>query len=51
MMVAKPHRVRNQNQIIKKMKLKVCGMKYPDNVSAVAALLPDYMGFIFYKSS
>jgi phosphoribosylanthranilate isomerase len=50
-MVAKPHRFRNQNQIIKKMKLKICGMKYPDNVSAVAALLPDYMGFIFYKPS
>ncbi len=33
------------------MKLKVCGMKHPDNVSAVAALLPDYMGFIFYKPS
>ncbi|HSY62008.1 MAG TPA: phosphoribosylanthranilate isomerase [Cytophaga sp.] len=33
------------------MKLKVCGMKYPDNVSAVAALAPDYMGFIFYKPS
>jgi len=33
------------------MKLKVCGMKYPNNVSAVAALLPDYMGFIFYKPS
>jgi phosphoribosylanthranilate isomerase len=33
------------------MKLKVCGMKYPDNASAVAALMPDYMGFIFYKPS
>ena len=33
------------------MKLKVCGMKYPDNAGAVAALMPDYMGFIFYKSS
>jgi len=33
------------------MKLKVCGMKYPDNVSAVAALMPDYLGFIFYKPS
>ncbi len=33
------------------MKLKVCGMKYPDNAAAVAALMPDYMGFIFYKSS
>jgi len=33
------------------MKLKVCGMKYPGNVNAVAALSPDYMGFIFYKPS
>lgn len=33
------------------MLLKVCGMKYPDNASAVAALKPDYMGFIFYKAS
>lgn len=33
------------------MKLKICGMKYPDNASAVAALAPDYMGFIFYKPS
>lgn len=33
------------------MKLKVCGMKYPDNASAVATLAPDYMGFIFYKPS
>lgn len=33
------------------MKLKVCGMKYPENAGAVAALGPDYMGFIFYKPS
>jgi phosphoribosylanthranilate isomerase len=33
------------------MKLKVCGMKYPENVKAVAALQPDYLGFIFYKPS
>ncbi|WP_026209716.1 phosphoribosylanthranilate isomerase [Cytophaga aurantiaca] len=33
------------------MKLKVCGMKYPDNAGAVATLAPDYMGFIFYKPS
>ena len=26
-------------------------MKYPDNISAVAALQPDYMGFIFYPQS
>lgn len=33
------------------MKLKICGMKFPDNIKDVAALGPDYMGFIFYKGS
>ncbi|HEY0244396.1 MAG TPA: phosphoribosylanthranilate isomerase [Mucilaginibacter sp.] len=33
------------------MKIKVCGLKYPDNISAVAALKPDYMGFICYDRS
>ena len=33
------------------MKLKVCGMKYQDNISQVAALQPDYLGFIFYEKS
>lgn len=33
------------------MKLKVCGMKYQDNINEVAALQPDYLGFIFYKKS
>jgi phosphoribosylanthranilate isomerase len=33
------------------MLLKVCGITYPDNAKAVAELLPDYMGFIFYKPS
>lgn len=33
------------------MKLKVCGMKDGDNISAVAGLQPDYMGFIFYPKS
>lgn len=31
------------------MKLKVCGMKY--NTQEVAALHPDYLGFIFYEGS
>jgi phosphoribosylanthranilate isomerase len=34
-----------------KMKLKICGMKYPDNILEVGALLPDYMGFIFWAKS
>src|SRR5690606_31480336 len=33
------------------MKLKVCGMKYQDNIEHVAALQPDYLGFIFYEKS
>jgi phosphoribosylanthranilate isomerase len=33
------------------MKLKVCGMKYQDNIAEVAALQPDYMGLIFYEKS
>jgi phosphoribosylanthranilate isomerase len=33
------------------MKLKICGMKYPDNILDVGTLLPDYMGFIFWEQS
>jgi len=33
------------------MKTKICGMKYPDNILEVGSLLPDYMGFIFWKKS
>ena len=33
------------------MKIKICGMKYPENIQEVADLYPDYLGFIFYKSS
>lgn len=33
------------------MKLKICGMKYQDNMTEVAALQPDYLGFIFYDKS
>lgn len=33
------------------MKLKVCGMKYHENIADVTALQPDYLGFIFYEKS
>ena len=33
------------------MKLKICGMKYQANIQEVAALQPDYLGFIFYEKS
>jgi phosphoribosylanthranilate isomerase len=33
------------------MKLKICGMKFPENILEVGALLPDFMGFIFWEKS
>ena len=33
------------------MKIKVCGLKVPENIKAVSALNPDYVGFIFYGPS
>ena len=33
------------------MKLKICGMKYEDNITEVANLQPDYLGFIFHEPS
>ena len=32
-------------------KIKVCGMKFHENINQLAALKPDYMGFIFYEKS
>ena len=33
------------------LKVKVCGMRDPENISGVIAALPDYLGFIFYPKS
>jgi phosphoribosylanthranilate isomerase len=33
------------------MKLKVCGLKNPENIINVLACRPDYIGFIFYEKS
>ena len=33
------------------MKLKICGMKNPENIIEVAQLQPDFMGFIFWEPS
>jgi phosphoribosylanthranilate isomerase len=33
------------------MKIKVCGLRDPENIKAVTALAPDYVGFIFYGPS
>ncbi|MCB0475819.1 MAG: phosphoribosylanthranilate isomerase, partial [Flavobacteriaceae bacterium] len=34
-----------------RVKLKICGMKYPKNIQSVAKLQADYLGFIFYDKS
>ena len=36
---------------MRELKIKVCGMRDPENISGVVAALPDYMGFIFYPKS
>jgi phosphoribosylanthranilate isomerase len=33
------------------MKLKVCGMRYEDNIRLITPIKPDYMGFIFFEGS
>jgi len=33
------------------VRIKICGMKYPENIIEVGTLLPDFMGFIFWKKS
>lgn len=33
------------------MKIKVCGLREDGNIEAVAALKPDYLGFIWYAQS
>jgi phosphoribosylanthranilate isomerase len=36
---------------MKKIKLKICGMKYSENIQEIATLKPDYLGFIFWDKS
>ncbi|MGY5851776.1 phosphoribosylanthranilate isomerase [Salegentibacter sp. F14] len=36
---------------MKRLKIKICGMKHPDNIREIARLPPDYMGFIFYEKT
>ncbi|MDD5571002.1 MAG: phosphoribosylanthranilate isomerase [Bacteroidales bacterium] len=33
------------------LKIKVCGLKYEDNIRKLAETKPDFMGFIFYPKS
>lgn len=34
-----------------KIKLKICGMKYSENIQEITSLKPDYLGFIFWDKS
>ena len=36
---------------LQELGVKICGMKFPENIKSVAALQPDFMGFIFYPKS
>lgn len=40
-----------KNKFKSKMKLKVCGLKYKNNIAELVQLPIDYIGFIFYKKS
>jgi phosphoribosylanthranilate isomerase len=40
-----------KNIIMNKLKIKVCGMRDPENISGVAVAKPDFLGFIFYPKS
>lgn len=33
------------------VKLKICGMKFSENILEIEQLQPDFMGFIFYEKS
>ncbi|RAJ22060.1 phosphoribosylanthranilate isomerase [Gelidibacter algens] len=33
------------------VRIKICGMKHPANITEIAALQPEYLGFIFYEKS
>jgi phosphoribosylanthranilate isomerase len=33
------------------MKIKICGMRDPENIQSLAELRPDYLGLIFYPGS
>jgi phosphoribosylanthranilate isomerase len=36
---------------MRKIKLKICGLKSPDNTREILRYKPDYVGFIFYRGS
>ena len=49
--LSKPNIIRRTMSNNNKPLIKVCGMRDPENIRAVAQLPIDYMGFIFYPKS
>lgn len=43
--------MKRKKMAMQKLKLKVCGMRELENIQAIDALSPDFMGFIFYNES
>ncbi|WP_259147522.1 bifunctional phosphoribosylanthranilate isomerase/tryptophan synthase subunit beta [Candidatus Karelsulcia muelleri] len=37
--------------MFKKRKIKICGLKYYNNISSIIDLYPDFIGFIFFEKS
>ena len=36
---------------MKSIQFKICGMKYSENIQAIAKIQPNYLGFIFWENS
>ena len=36
---------------VKNPKIKICGLTRPEDIEAANQLLPDYIGFVFWKKS
>ena len=49
--LSKPNIIRRTMSNNNKPLIKVCGMRDPENIRAVAQLSIDYMGLIFYPKS
>jgi phosphoribosylanthranilate isomerase len=41
----------NKNTIMKALKIKVCGMREPENILDVCTAKPDFIGYIFHPGS
>lgn len=45
------HKTNNRLSFQGKIRVKICGLKYPDNIYSISELEPDFIGFIFHPGS